>query len=150
MVDVRVALSEENDRLTDTVSKQAIELEKLRNDVRLAVMSDSEMCKVLERENERLLKSRNRWAKKYNDLLAKRRAEDGYDVYAEAREEYRKKIAEQAQEIEKLRAALREIAKVTRGWEPGVWSEEEGRKYFSGLFFSAQHVARAALGGSDG
>lgn len=58
--------------------------------------------------------------------------------------------AEADAEIERLRAALREIAKVTRGWEPGVWSEEEGRKYFSGLFFSAQHVARAALGGSDG
>ena len=30
-----------------------------------------------------------------------------YDVYAAAREEYRKKIAEQAAEIERLRAALR-------------------------------------------
>lgn len=29
-----------------------------------------------------------------------------YDVYAAAREEYRKKIAEQADEIERLRAAL--------------------------------------------
>ena len=29
-----------------------------------------------------------------------------YDVYAAAREEYRKKIAEQAAEIERLRAAL--------------------------------------------
>lgn len=33
-----------------------------------------------------------------------------YDVYAAAREEYRKKIAEQAAEIERLREALREIA----------------------------------------
>lgn len=32
-----------------------------------------------------------------------------YDVYAAAREEYRKKIDEQAAEIERLRAALREI-----------------------------------------
>ena len=31
-----------------------------------------------------------------------------YDVYAAAREEYRKKIAEQAAEIERLRAALRD------------------------------------------
>lgn len=31
-----------------------------------------------------------------------------YDVYAAAREEYRKTIAEQADEIERLRAALRE------------------------------------------
>lgn len=31
-----------------------------------------------------------------------------YDVYAAAREEYRKKIAEQADEIERLRAALRD------------------------------------------
>jgi len=50
------------------------EIERLRADLRLAVMSDSETCKVLEREVERLLKSRNRWAKKYNDLLAKHRA----------------------------------------------------------------------------
>lgn len=48
-------------------------------------------------------------------------------------------------EIERLRAALREIAKVTRGWEPGVWTEEEGRQYFAALFFGAQKVARAAL-----
>jgi hypothetical protein len=33
-----------------------------------------------------------------------------YDVYAAAREEYRKKIAEQAAEIERLRAALEWIA----------------------------------------
>ena len=46
---------------------------------------------------------------------------------------------------ERLRAALREIAKVTRGYEPGVWSEEEGRKYFAALFFGAQAKARAAL-----
>lgn len=32
-----------------------------------------------------------------------------YDVYAAAREEYRKKIAEQAARIERLEAALREI-----------------------------------------
>lgn len=103
-----------------------------------------------------------------------------YDVYAAAREEYRKKIAEQASEIERLReelsiwksvfpdiaprsvlpdrslleaenarlrAALREIAKVTYGWEPGVWSDEEARKYFASLFFGAQAKARAALEG---
>ena len=35
---------------------------------------------------------------------------DGYDVYASAREEYRKKIAEQAAEIERLRAALKLFA----------------------------------------
>ena len=50
-------------------------------------------------------------------------------------------------EIEQLRAALREIAKVTYGWEPGVWSDEEARKYFASLFFSAQAKARAALEG---
>lgn len=35
---------------------------------------------------------------------------DGYDVYAAAREEYRKKIAEQAVEIERLREWNAEIA----------------------------------------
>ena len=55
-------------------------------------------------------------------------------------------IMEQAAaRIEQLEAALREIAKVTRGWEPGVWTEEEGRRYFAALFFGAQKVARAAL-----
>jgi hypothetical protein len=52
-----------------------------------------------------------------------------------------------ADEIERLRAALQEIAKVTYGWEPGVWSDEEARKYFASLFFGAQAKARAALEG---
>jgi len=39
-----------------------------------------------------------------------------HDVYAAAREEYRKKIAEQAAEIERLRAALRDLLKVAEGW----------------------------------
>jgi hypothetical protein len=47
--------------------------------------------------------------------------------------------------VAQLEAALRDIAKVTRGWEPGVWSDEEGRKYFAALFFRAQDKARAAL-----
>ena len=59
------------------LKEAAAEIERLRADLRLAVMSDSETCKVLEREVERLLKSRNRWAKKYNDLLAKHRTEGG-------------------------------------------------------------------------
>ena len=33
-----------------------------------------------------------------------------YDIYEAAREEYRKKIAEQAQEIEQMRAALEELS----------------------------------------
>lgn len=55
-------------------------------------------------------------------------------------------MIEAADRIAQLEAALREIAKVTRGWEPGVWSEKEGRQYFAALFFSAQKVARATLG----
>lgn len=51
-----------------------------------------------------------------------------YDIYAAAREEYRKKIAEQADEITRLRAALTHIATVRGGWLSGV-----------------QEVARAAL-----
>jgi len=56
------------------IAEQADEIEKLRKDLSLSVLSDSEYCKVLERENERLLKSRNRWADKYNKLLVKHRA----------------------------------------------------------------------------
>ena len=47
-----------------------------------------------------------------------KRAKDGHDVYAAAREEYRKKIAEQADEIEKLRAAI----------ERAIRQHEEGNK----------------------
>jgi hypothetical protein len=54
-------------------------------------------------------------------------------------------ITRLAARVAELEAALRDIAKVTRGWEPGVWSEEEGRKYFAALFFRAQDKARAAL-----
>lgn len=71
------------------------------------------------------------------------------DLYLEWTEKERLQVmalvGRQAARIEALEKALREISKVTRGWEPGVWSEEEGRQYFAGLFFSAQKVARAAL-----
>jgi len=39
-----------------------------------------------------------------------------YDVYAAAREEYRKKIAELAAENEKLRAALRDARECVQAW----------------------------------
>ena len=48
-------------------------------------------------------------------------------------------------ENERLRATLHDIAKVTYGWEPGVWSDEEARNYFASLFFGAQAKARTAL-----
>ena len=73
---------------------------------------------AMARENERLRAANETWASAYHA-----------EYYAN----------------ERLRAALEEIAKVTRGWEPGVWSDEEGREYFAMLFFSAQRVARAAL-----
>lgn len=110
------AKREHRDKLLEAGVKAAARIQQLEAEVKVwqghtktAVWSDSEECKVLSSEVERLLKSRNRWAKKYNDLLAKRRAEDGYDVYAAAREEYRKKIAEQAARIEQLEAALRDV-----------------------------------------
>lgn len=116
----------------DLITALRAENEKLRKDLSMSVFSDSEYCKVLEGEQERLLKSRNRWAQKYNNLLNEKRAEDGYDVYAAAREEYRKKIAEQAAENEKLRATLRDIAAGQVTYLPFI-----------------QTVARAALGGKD-
>ena len=54
-------------------------------------------------------------------------------------------LDEAAARIERLEAALREIAKVTYGWEPGVWSDKEAYEYFASLFFGAQAKARAAL-----
>ena len=89
----------------DRIEQLEAEVKVWQGHAKTAIWSDSEECKVLSSEVERLLKSRNRWAEKYNDLLAKRRAEDGHDVYAAAREEYRKKIAEQADRIEQLEEA---------------------------------------------
>lgn len=84
MTDMKCPLGEDCDmtlawmmgaeRAKDTIKAQAAEIEKLRKDLSLSVFTDSEYCKVLERENERLLKSRNRWADKYNKLLVKHRA----------------------------------------------------------------------------
>lgn len=56
-----------------------------------------------------------------------------YDVYAAAREEYRKKIAEQAARIERLEAALRDISLMDKRHEHDL--------------FSATRVAQAALEG---
>lgn len=70
-----------------------------------------------------------------------------HDIYAAAREEYRKKITKQAQEIDRLRAALREIDSITvhsggdiHGVHPSFWEV---------AFKQAQDTARDALGGSD-
>ena len=49
-----------------------------------------------------------------------------YDVYAAAREEYRRKIAEQAAEIERLRAAL--LTPLTE--DEGVWIERRAAELF--------------------
>jgi len=54
-----------------TMKEAADEIERLRADLRLAVMSDSHECKALSQEVERLVKSRNRWGQKYNALLDK-------------------------------------------------------------------------------
>ena len=83
------------------------------------------------------------------DLIARLRDADTTrrigESYADTHERRQRDREEAAARIERLEKALREISKVTRGWEPGVWSEEEGRQYFAGLFFSAQKVARAAI-----
>lgn len=79
----------------------------------------------------------------------KREAERAQDAHGVRFLNYLEETARLTDEVERLRAALREIAKVTRGWEPGVWTEEEGRQYFAALFFGAQKVARAALEGKS-
>ena len=48
-------------------------------------------------------------------------------------------------EVEKLRAALKKIAKVTYGSD-WTWGSEELADYYSMRFFNAQETARAALG----
>ena len=59
------------DEYRKKIAEQAAEIERLRADLRLAVMSDSDECKALSQEVERLVKSRNRWGQKYNALLEK-------------------------------------------------------------------------------
>ena len=54
------------------------------------------------------------------------------------------KLVEQQNEIERLRVALKEIAKVTYGFD-WTWSDEEMADYYSMRFFNAQQIARAAL-----
>ena len=49
------------------------------------------------------------------------------------------------EEIERLRAALEQIAANTYGYEPNAMSDEEAKVYFANLFFAAQGKARAAL-----
>lgn len=66
-------------------------------------------------------------------------AEDGYDVYAAAREEYRKKIAEQAAENEKLRAELWDIHAICNNYPHFFWWPVHRIK----------RRVRAALGGKD-
>ena len=66
--DISPGPSAELDRLG---REAADKIERLRADLQLAVMSDSEECKVLSQEVERLVKSRNRWGQKYNALLEK-------------------------------------------------------------------------------
>ena len=48
-------------------------------------------------------------------------------------------------EIDRLRAALEQIAANTYGYEPNAMSDEEAKIYFANLFFAAQGKARAAL-----
>jgi len=88
----------------------------------------------LEAEVERLVKSRNKWGKLYNRTLEKLRLSVMSDSeYVKIIDE---KCAEQASRIEKLEAALREIA-------------DDGDKdlFISGR--SARRVARKALEGKD-
>lgn len=51
---------------------------------------------------------------------------------------------EAADTIERLRAALKDIAKVTYGSD-WTWGDDELAEYYSMRFFKAQETARAAL-----
>ena len=83
-----------------------------------------------------------------------------HDVYAAAREEYRKKIAEQAAEIERLRAALERIASLDVPRPVGHTFRADGvaskhDKCWHGVTMSDEcgvclsNYARAALEGKD-
>lgn len=59
-----------------------------------------------------------------------------YDVYAAAREEYRKKIAELAAQNEKLRAALRQVA---------AYKADDDEMDWADAVLTMNAIARAAL-----
>lgn len=69
-------------------------------------------------------------------------------VCADQADELAKQDAELATlraEVERLRTALKKIAKVTYGSD-WTWGSEELADYYSMRFFNAQETARAALG----
>lgn len=97
-------------------------------------MTDADEITALRAEVERLAEELSIWKSVFPDIAPERVLPNRSKLEAEN---------------ERLRAALKDIARVTRGWEPGVWTEEESRKYFASLFFKAQETARAALSGAD-
>ena len=93
-----------------------------------------ERIEKLEAEVDRLVKSRNKWGKLYNQTLEKLRLSVMSDSeYVKIIDE---KCAEQADRIEKLEAALREIT-----WIATPDHEEARHK--------ATEIARKALEGKD-
>jgi len=94
------------------IERLRAEVERLTKDLKMAVMSDSEECKALTSEVERLVTSRNRWGQKYNKLLLKIRAglgEADDPVSWQLRvalDDSNVKNDEQAARIEQLRALL--------------------------------------------
>lgn len=58
--------------------------------------------------------------------------------------DYLGQVGQLSEELERLRAALEDIARTTYGYEPWM-PDEEAKNYFSSLFFGAQAKARAAL-----
>ena len=149
MVDVRVALSEENDRLIDENTALRAEVDRLMDviaQLQEIVNSDTAEEERIRAENERLNKSRNKWGQKYNKLLEEHkvtRAEMANQIQW-VKDLADNLIAEEAKtsalraEVEKLRAALGEIVGMD---EVAIveWKKGDGWLH--------QRVARAALEG---
>lgn len=128
------ALARRGAEAADRIEQLEAEVLTWQGHAKTAIWGDSEECKSLSAEVDRLVRSRNKWGQRYNKLLLKIRAGENGETDDPASWQLRMalddanvKNDEAAARIEKLEAALRDIQKFS-------------------LELYATGVARAALG----
>lgn len=113
-----------NDDLKEELKDCYARIEQLEAEVltwqghaKTAIWGDSAECKSLSAEVDRLVRSRNKWGQRYNKLLLKIRAGESGETDDPASWQLRMALDDsntkndaQADRIEKLEAALRDIA----------------------------------------
>ena len=100
----------------DRIEQLEAEVLTWQGHAKTAIWGDSEECKSLSAEVDRLVRSRNKWGQRYNKLLLKIRAGENGETDDPASWQLRMalddanvKNDEAAARIEKLEAALRDI-----------------------------------------